>query len=197
MHTFQFVAPGLSSHYTRNVNSLGLIQSSTMTDQTTSGLERQIGPFWGPYLDKSKSGLHRKHCKATPETCDFWDIWPEWQGDKVKEKTKTNRTLRKQVQKILYISTRVIQDLGIFWKPGPHLFGRLPSAHSLPHVELTQHLLSECFIWSISTTIVGAKLMCTSGGVQSGISPGLEDVRTRVWKGNLAAADVQHLLQHF
>ena len=51
MHIFQFGSPGLFLHYTRNVNSLGPIQSSTMTDQTTSGLERQIGPFLGPYLD--------------------------------------------------------------------------------------------------------------------------------------------------
>ena len=50
-------------------NSLGPIYSFTMINQTTSGLERQIGPFSGPYLDIGpdrdqvpKSGLHRKHC---------------------------------------------------------------------------------------------------------------------------------------
>ena len=49
-------------------NSLGPIYSFTMINQTTSGLERQIGPFSGPYLDIGpdrdqvpKLGLHRKH----------------------------------------------------------------------------------------------------------------------------------------
>ena len=46
-----FVAPRQFLHSTRNFNSLGPIYSSIMTNQTTSGLERQIGPFWGPYLD--------------------------------------------------------------------------------------------------------------------------------------------------
>ena len=70
IHIFQFVAPGLFLHYTRNFNSLGPIYSSTMTSQTTAGLESQIGPFSGPYLDIGpdrdqvpKSGLHRKHCR--------------------------------------------------------------------------------------------------------------------------------------
>ena len=51
IHIFQFVAQGLFLHSTRNSNSLGPIYSSIMTNQTTSGLERQIGPFSGPYLD--------------------------------------------------------------------------------------------------------------------------------------------------
>ena len=69
IHIFQFVAPGLFLNYTGNFNSLGPIYSSTMTSQTTAGLESQIGPFSGPYLDIGpdqdqvpKSGLHRKHC---------------------------------------------------------------------------------------------------------------------------------------
>jgi len=40
-------------HSTKNFNSLGPIYSSIMTNQTTLGLERQIGPFLGPYLDIS------------------------------------------------------------------------------------------------------------------------------------------------
>ena len=51
-----------------NFNSLGPIYSSIMTNQTTSGLQRQIGPFLGPYLDIGpnrdqvlKSGLECKH----------------------------------------------------------------------------------------------------------------------------------------
>ena len=47
MHIFQFVAQGLFLHSTRNLNSLGPIYSSIMTNQTTSGLERQIGPIFG------------------------------------------------------------------------------------------------------------------------------------------------------
>ena len=50
-------------------NSLGPIYSFTMINQTTSGLERQIGPFSGPYLDIGpdrdqvpKSGPFRCHC---------------------------------------------------------------------------------------------------------------------------------------
>ena len=69
IHIFQFVAPGQFLHYTRNFNSLGPIYSFTVTNQTTSGLERQIGPFSGPYLDIGpdrdqvpKSGLQCKHC---------------------------------------------------------------------------------------------------------------------------------------
>ena len=54
-----------------------------------------------------------------------------------------------QVQKILYIFTRVSQDLGIFCKPGPH-FGL--EAHSLPQAELTQQLLRESFARFFSTT---------------------------------------------
>ena len=46
-------------------NSLGPIYSFTMINQTTSGLERQIGPFSGPYLDigpdRAKLGPSRKH----------------------------------------------------------------------------------------------------------------------------------------
>ena len=60
-------------------NSLGPIYSFTMINQTTSGLERQIGPFSGPYLDIGpdrdqvpKSGLHRKHCKSFTK-CFFAD----------------------------------------------------------------------------------------------------------------------------
>ena len=52
-----------------------------MTNQITSGLERQIGPFSGPYLDirpdrdqVPKSGLQRKQC--LPSTESFcWQIW--------------------------------------------------------------------------------------------------------------------------
>merc|ERR1719397_421185 len=45
IHIFQFVAPGLFLHSTWNFNSLGPIYRSIVTNQTTSGLERQIGPF--------------------------------------------------------------------------------------------------------------------------------------------------------
>ena len=51
IHIFQFVAPGLFLHYTRNFNSLGPIYSSIITNQASSALERQIGLFLGPFLD--------------------------------------------------------------------------------------------------------------------------------------------------
>ena len=52
-----------------------------MTNQTTSGLERQIGPFSGPYLDIGpdrdqvpKSGPFRCHCLEfkTIKIQSFW-----------------------------------------------------------------------------------------------------------------------------
>ena len=56
--------------------------SSIMTNQPTSGLERQMGPFSGPYLDIGperdqvpKSGLQRKHCLVLPlSPCIFFTI---------------------------------------------------------------------------------------------------------------------------
>merc|ERR1719397_1388487 len=51
IHIFQFVAPGLFLHSTWNFNSLGPIYRSIVTNQTTSGFERQIGPLSVPYLD--------------------------------------------------------------------------------------------------------------------------------------------------
>ena len=71
-------------HSTWN-NSLGPIYSSIMTNQTTSRLERRVGPLSGPYLDIGlnrdrvlKSGLHYKHCwcwKLPSQLVMFWWWW--------------------------------------------------------------------------------------------------------------------------
>ena len=78
-----------------------------------------------------------------------------------------------QVQKILYIFTRVSQDLGIFCKPGPH-FGS--EAHSLPQAELTQQLLRESFARFFSTTFdsIGHKLRLHLGCKTSAQASGKE-----------------------
>ena len=51
IHIFQFEAQDYFYLPLGILIVLGPIYSSFMTNQTTSGLERQIGPFSGPYLD--------------------------------------------------------------------------------------------------------------------------------------------------